>query len=74
MRCLYQVSPDHGEPELHESIFALTTLAMEAGHWSLCDYVAGEMEKPEEIKWDFEGFKGAYAGTTEYGFDYEIHG
>ena len=52
----------------------LTTLAMEAGHWSLCDYVAAEMEKPEEIKWDYDGFNGAYAGATEYSFDYEIHG
>jgi hypothetical protein len=47
---------------------------MEAGHCSLCDYVAGEMEKPEEIKCDYGGFTGAYAGTTEYSFDYEIHG
>ena len=47
---------------------------MEAGHWSLCDYVAAEMEKPEEIKWDYEGFTGACAGATEYSFDYEIHG
>jgi hypothetical protein len=47
---------------------------MEAGHWSICDYVAGEMEKPEEIKCDYGGFTGAYAGTTEYSFDYEIYG
>ena len=46
---------------------------MEAGHWSICDYVAGEMEKPEEIKWDYDGFTGAYVGTTEYGIDYEIY-
>jgi hypothetical protein len=47
---------------------------MEAGHWSLCDYVAAEMEKPEEIKCDYDGFTGANTGTTEYSFDYEIHG
>ena len=47
---------------------------MESGRSSLCDYVAGEMEKSEEIKWDYDGFTGACAGTTEYSFDYEIHG
>jgi len=31
------------------------------------------MEKPEEIKWDYDGFTGAYVGTTEYGIDYEIY-
>jgi len=47
---------------------------MEPGHRSKCDYVVGEMEKPEEIKCDCDGFTGAYPGTTEYGIDYEIHG
>jgi hypothetical protein len=47
---------------------------METGHWSLCDCVAGEKEKPEEIKWDYDGFTGACTGITEYSFDYEIHG
>jgi hypothetical protein len=74
MRCRRQVSPDHGEPGLHKSFLVLTTLTMETGHSSLCDYVAGEMEKSEEIKWDYDGFTGACAGTTEYSFDYEIHG
>ncbi len=46
---------------------------MEACCRSLCDYAAGAMDKPEEIKWDFDGFAGAYAGTTEYGIDYEIY-
>jgi hypothetical protein len=47
---------------------------MDAGHSTRCDDVVGEMEKPEEIKCDYGGFTGAYAGTTEYSFDYEIHG
>jgi hypothetical protein len=68
-----QAWPAHGDPELHESFFVSSTLAMEACYSSLCDHVAGTMEKPEEIKWDYDGFTGAYIGTTEYGIDYEIY-
>jgi len=46
---------------------------MEVCYRSLCDRVAGMMEKPEQIKWDYDGFTGACKGTTEYGIDYEIY-
>jgi hypothetical protein len=46
---------------------------MEARYSSLWDYVAGAMEKPEEIKWDYDGFTGACVGTTGCGIDYEIY-
>ena len=47
---------------------------METCRRSLGDYAAGEMEKPGEIKWDFDSFTGAISGITEYSDDYEIHG
>ena len=68
-----QVWPGLGDPELHRSFFVSTTLAMEACYRSLCERVAGTMEKPGEINWDYDGFTGAFIGTTEYGIDYEIY-
>ena len=68
-----QVWTYHADPELYESFFVSTQLAMEACYRSLCDHVAGTIEKPDAIKWDYDGIIGAYVGTTEYGIDYEIY-
>jgi hypothetical protein len=61
------------EPKLHDSFFVSITLAMEACYTSLRDSVAALTSSPERIKWTYDGFLGAYVGTTEYGIDYEIY-
>jgi len=43
-----QAWPADGGTGLHGSLFFSTTLAMEAGYRSLCDRVAGTMQKPEK--------------------------
>ena len=68
-----QIWPGAGDPEVHRSFFVSSALAMEACYRSLCDQVAGTSEKPEEIRWDYDGFTDAFVGKTEYGFDYEIY-
>ena len=68
-----QIWPGAGDPELHRSFFVSSALAMEACYRSLCDQVEETPEKPEAILWDYDGFTGAFIGTTEYGIDYEIY-
>ena len=68
-----QAWPNGDEPKLHDSFFVSITLAMEACYTSLKDSVAAFTSKPENIKWIYDGFLGAYVGTTEYGIDYEIY-
>ena len=61
------------EAKLHDSFFVSITLAMEACYTSLRDSVAALTSSPERIMWTYDGFLGAYVGTTEYGIDYEIY-
>ena len=68
-----QVWPGIGDPELHRSFYVTSTLAMEACYRSLCGQMTATTVKPEDIKWDYDGFTDAYVGKTEYGFDYEIY-
>ncbi len=61
------------DSELHRGFLVSTLLAMKAGCRSLYDRVAkASIEEPGSIKCDCDGCSGVSAGTTEYGFDYEI--
>jgi hypothetical protein len=69
-----QIWSGQADPEIHRSFFVSTPLAMEACYRLLYDRVAeASMDRPDAIKWDYDGVNGVYIGTTEHSIDYEIY-